>query len=286
MIRRISVLVILLFCCLFAFAGSSDINNAFSGYLSQFDKPHADNTVYGKGPSEYLSSYFDAVSDKDSDVISYEDFLKAEENGEINGLSIDDYLDYLFAYIMNSEMPEDNVSEEKTAEVDEVTQSDIADSAALIYTQDDELLSAAQPLDSTAVPVDVSSTKKKRKTKFEVFLLPSLGVDFNETFYNDTLSIGIGGGLGIRDLIRMGDYFSFSIKGVMTKNLSLIATLDFKFSNSRSYIGVGFCKYGIAASSGYIYTTKKGFEFGVDITANNTESGVFLNSAIIAGFAF
>ena len=285
MIRRISVLVILLFCCLFAFAGSSDINNAFSGYLSQFDKPHADNTVYGKGPSEYLSSYFDAVSDKDSDVISYEDFLKAEENAEINGLSIDDYLDYLFAYIMNSEMPEDNVSEEKTAEVDEIPQSDIADSAALIYTQDDELLSAAQLLDSTAVPVDVSSTKKKRKTKFEVFLLPSLGVEVNE-IGTDTVSLGIGGGLGIRALIRMGDHISLSLKGVMTKNLSFVPTLDFKIVNSRIYGGLGFCKNGVVFSVGYLYITKKGWEFGVDLTANNTGSGRFLNSAIIAGFAF
>ena len=287
MIRKLFILVILLFCSLLAFAGSADINTAFSGYLSQFDSLYDNtsrNTASDRGASDFLSSYFEAVSNKDSDVIPYEDFME-EENEEINGLSIDDYLDYLFAQIMNPGLSDESGDEAESAVVEENQQLATSDTAISVYKLEDKIASSVEISDPSINSVNAIE-KKKRKTKFEVFILPSVGFDFNDTFNTETVYLGVGGGLGIRDLIRMGEHIGISLKGVMAKNLSFITTLDFKFSDSRIYGGPGFCKNGIVLSFGYLYITKKGWEFGVDLTAANTDSGVFLNSAIMAGFAF
>ncbi len=288
MIRKLSILVILLFCSLLAFAGSADINTAFSGYLSQFDSLYDNtsrNTASDRGASDFLSSYFKAVSNKDSDVIPYEDFMEAEENEETNGFSINDYLDYLFAQIMNLELSDESGDEAESAVVEENQQLATSDTAISVYKLEDKIASSVEISDPSINSVNAIE-KKKRKTTFEVFILPSVGFDFNDTFNTETVYLGVGCGLGIRDLIRMGDHIGISLKGVMTKDLSFITTLDFKFVNSRIYGGFSFCKNGIAFSFGYLYMTKKGWELGADLTANKTESGIFLNPAIVAGFAF
>ncbi len=257
MIRKISILVILLFCCLFVFADSADINTAFFGYLSQFDS-HYDNisrnTTSNRGVSDFLSSYFEAVSNKDSDVIPYEDFME-EENEEINGLSIDDYLDYLFAQIMNPGLSDEIGDKAESIVVEANPQLAANDTIMSVYKPEDKTASSAGASESPADTVNVSA--KKRKIKFEIFVLPSVGFDFNDTFNSEAVYLGVGCGLGIRDLIRMGDHIGISLKGVMTKDLSFITTLDFKFVNSRIYGGFSFCKNGIAFSFGYLYMTKK-----------------------------
>lgn len=307
------------------FASSLDVQSLISEYLGQFDKKPVEivepqeERAKGNPFTEYLSQ-FEAKTEivvetkaEEEKVYSFSDYLNSFENlSNTEGKENDNSSEVMTALPnvdeMGSEKTKDgevslpsfeakveNTPEKeasvKTPEAEEPKSEPVVQSTAK-ETQPTAKVSVEEVKESVTASAGIKNTAvkeegdRKRTVTFETILLAGNCHEIDSRFGASYDRLGLGISVGARDLLRLGDYFAISIKGIWARSLSIAPTIDIKAFGFRAYIGFGFCLDGTTGTAGVYYETKDGYMFGIDYTSSYIKYGESETYSIIVGKSF